>query len=249
VLAGRLGRVDLFLGERMPAEGGWPALLGGSVIQHEESPVLHLEADDWESYLASRSRNFREQVGRRERKLAREHELSYRLTGDPARLDDDLSTLFELHRARWSDARADAFAGKREAFHRDFAARALERGWLRLWFLELDGTPAAAWYGFRFAGADCFYQSGRDPKHESKSVGFVLMAHTIREAIGDGIREYRLLRGGEDYKARFSTEPGGVDTIAVPRDMRGRMALTAARAGARMPPAIRGALVRVAGRP
>ena len=50
-----------------------------------------------------------------------------------------------------------------EPFHREFAAQALRRGWLRLWFLEIDGKPVAALYGFRFAGAESAYQAGRDP--------------------------------------------------------------------------------------
>ena len=56
---------------------------------------------------------------------------------------------------------------------------ALERGWLRLWVLEADGKAVAAWYGFRFAQIDWYYQSGRDPDWERQSVGFVLLAHTI----------------------------------------------------------------------
>ncbi len=76
------------------------------------------------------------------------------------RLQDDLTVLFALHRARWGEG--SPFL-RFEAFHREFAAVALERGWLRLWFLELDDRPAAAWYGFRFAGVESYYQAGRDP--------------------------------------------------------------------------------------
>ncbi|MEA2423549.1 MAG: hypothetical protein QOF55_2648, partial [Thermoleophilaceae bacterium] len=187
-----------------------------------------------------------EQVRRRERKLRREHEVDVRLS-DGDRLDADLDALFRLHEARWSEGESEALTGARERFHRDFARRALERGWLRLWVLEADGAPRAAWYGFRFAAMEWYYQSGRDPEWERQSVGFVLMSHTIKQAFDDGMLEYRLLRGGEEYKSRFSSDDPGLETVALPRGAIGRGALLAARAARSMPAAGRRRLVKLAG--
>src|SRR5947207_293111 len=75
----------------------------------------------------------------------------------------------------------------------------------------------AAWYGVRFGGAESYYQSGRDPDWERSSVGLVLLAHTMEQAMNDGMGEYRLLRGGETYKDRFATGDPGVETVAVGR--------------------------------
>jgi CelD/BcsL family acetyltransferase involved in cellulose biosynthesis len=237
---------DLLLADRLAPHEGWGALLGGRMVHREESPTLVVGGRDFDEFLASRSRNFREQVRRRERKLRREHEVELRLS-DAQRLDGDLDTLFRLHDARWSEGESTALSGARERFHRDFAPRALERGWLRLWVLEADGEPRAAWYGFRFAQMDWYYQSGRDPEWERQSVGFVLLSHTIRQAFDDGMLEYRLLRGGEDYKGRFASEDRGLETIALPRGVVGRSAVLAARAARSMPAAGRRRLTRLAG--
>ena len=209
-LAGRV-----VLAERLPVEQGWGGLLGGRRVRLEPSPILRTRARSWEEFLESRSANFRGQVRGRERRLRRSGRLRFRLTADPALLPRDLDLLFALHDARWPNGESRAFAGRRADFHRAFAAAALDRGWLRLWFLELDGRPVAAWYGFRFGGAEHFYQSGRDPRLERDAVGFVLLAHTIRAAIDDGVREYRLLRGHEAYKQRFATEDRGVETVVL----------------------------------
>ena len=142
--------------------------------------------------------------------------------------------LFALHRA--ARGRADSsFAGAAAAFHREFAAYALAHGWLRLWFLELDGRPRAAWYGFRFAGVESYYQAGRDPECRDASVGFVLLAHSIRAALDDGIREYRFLRGDEPYKYRFAESDPGLESIAVAHGASARSALAALRLLRRMP--------------
>jgi CelD/BcsL family acetyltransferase involved in cellulose biosynthesis len=219
--------IDLLLAELLPGSYGWEAALGEPPLKVESSPTISL-ARGWEAYLASRSANFRQQVRRRERKLRRHYAVTFRLAADTACLQDDLDTFISLHLARWDRARS-AFH-RWEAFHREFAAIALKRGWLRLWFLYLDERPVAAWYGFRFAGIESYYQAGRDPKQSDDSVGFVLLAHTIREAAQDGMSEYRLLRGAETFKGRFATADPGLGTFAIVRGIRGRSARVAARA-------------------
>jgi CelD/BcsL family acetyltransferase involved in cellulose biosynthesis len=234
LLADRPGRWNVMLAERLAPAEGWTGLLGATVVHREESPTLHVAGRSFDEYLASRSKNFREQVRRRARKLAREHAVEFRLS-DAEHLDGDLETLFRLHDARWSEADDDtnAFEESRRSFHRAFARHALDRGWLRLWILEAEGQPVAAWYGFRFAQVDWYYQSGRDPEWERQSVGFVLLAHTIAQAFDDGMLEYRLLRGGEGYKDRFASDDPGLETVALARGPVGRAALLGAKVGPR----------------
>jgi CelD/BcsL family acetyltransferase involved in cellulose biosynthesis len=111
----------------------------------------------------------------------------------------------------------------------------LARGWLRLWIMELDDEPVAVWYGFRYAGIEWYYQSGRDPARESDSVGFVLLCHTIRAALEDGAEAYWFLRGGEAYKDRFAEEDPGVQSVTVAHSLRGRAAVAAVRSLDRLP--------------
>jgi CelD/BcsL family acetyltransferase involved in cellulose biosynthesis len=225
-----VARIDVLLAELLPGGEAWEKALGGTPLVAESSPTISL-ARGWEEYLATRSANFRQQVRGRERKLMREHSLRFRLAADPTCLQHDLDILFSLHGARWGKA-SSAFL-RWERFHREFAALAHDRGWLRLWFLDLDDRPVAAWYGFRFAGIESYYQAGRDPKRSDESVGFVLLAHTIREAADDGMREYRLLRGAEAFKFRFANADPGLRTFVVARGIRGRIAGFAVAAGLR----------------
>jgi CelD/BcsL family acetyltransferase involved in cellulose biosynthesis len=205
-------RWDVFFGESLPADEKWISVLGARTVRKEASPVLQIEGRGWDDLLASWSSNLREQVRRRERRLIREHDVRFRLADDPGRLEADFGVFVALHSARWGAA--SAFKGW-EPFHREFAKRALDRGWLRLWFLDVDGRPVAAWYGFRFAGVESYYQAGWDPAWGRESVGFILLAHSIREAAVDGMSEYRFLRGDERYKYRFADVHREVETIAL----------------------------------
>jgi CelD/BcsL family acetyltransferase involved in cellulose biosynthesis len=141
---------DLFLGEQLRVTHRWSALIGARTLRREGNPVLHLDGMTWDEYLRSRSSNFRQQVGRRERNLQRRYQLEFRLTTDARQLTADMDTLFALHSARWQ-GRDLAFRGIREPFHREFAECALERGWLRLRLLCLDGEPVAARTAFALA--------------------------------------------------------------------------------------------------
>lgn len=216
---------DLLLAERLPQAGQWtPLFPTGRRLGTAGSPVIRFGEGTWDDLLASRSRNFREQVRRRERVLLRDHELTYRLVSSSERLDRDLDVLFALHGARWG-RKSSITRSRSEPFHRDFAALALDRGWLRLWFLDLDGRTAAGWLGYRFGNAECYYQAGRDPRYEKQAVGFVLLVNTIRSALADSLSEYRLLRGGEGYKYRFATDDPGQETIGIPLTIPGSTAL------------------------
>lgn len=221
-------RWDVFLGENCLGDVPWDSVPGTRVLRHASSPTLRTDGLQWDEFLRSRSANFRGQALRFERRLHKEFDVRFRLADDPDRLQGDLAALFRLHEARWQ-GRSLAFRN-REAFHREFADKALQRGWLRLWFLELDGRTVAAQYGFRFAGIESYYQSGREPSLGSRSIGFVLLIHTLKQALDDGVEEYRFLRGGDAYKRRFANEDSGVKTIGIGRGLLGKTALLGAAA-------------------
>ena len=219
-------RWDVFFGEQLPGDKGWSDLLGGRTWRREASPVLRLPTGGWEQYLAARSANFRQQLKRRRLELERRGCVRFRLA-DEASLDRDLDTLFALHRARWGSRQTD-FADS--PFHRELARTALERDWLRLWMLELDGKAIAAWHGFQVGTTATYYQAGRDPTYERLSAGFVLLAHTIRSAIAEDAAEYRFGRGGEAFKFRFTQDDPGLETTTIARGPRGRVALASLHA-------------------
>jgi CelD/BcsL family acetyltransferase involved in cellulose biosynthesis len=218
----------VLLAEHLAGDQHFGDLTGAQPLYREASPVLRFEQDSWDEFLHRRGRNFRQQARRFPRKLSELGKVSYRLATDPERLPQDLDTLFRLHRQRWENA-STAFL-LAEPFHREFATQAFHRGWLRLWFLEIDGKPVAALHGFRFAGAESAYQAGRDPTLGQQPVGFVLLAHAVREALADGMGEYRLLRGGAAYKQRFATSDPGLETFGLPRGAPAQLVLAAATA-------------------
>ena len=155
----------VLIAEHLAGDQGFAALTGARPLYHESSPVLRLGHGSWDEFLQARGRNFRQQARRFPRKLGEFGTVSYRLAADPDRLQRDMDTLFRLHGERWAGAET-AFL-KAAPFHREFAAQALREGWLRLRFLEIDGRPVAALYGFRFAGAEWPTRPGATRRSET----------------------------------------------------------------------------------
>ena len=120
------------------AAGLGPAL-GSSVVDRTSSPVVTLSEASWDDSSPTGARTSGSRCAKYERRLARSTQSRSGLRTPNRPGDADLDTLFALHRARWPGSHWFAAA---EAFHREFAAVALERGWLRLWILELAGAPA-----------------------------------------------------------------------------------------------------------
>ena len=217
---------DLFLAETLPGSG-WTARLGAAPVSRESSPVVRGAWASWDEYLATCSQGFRSELRRQERKLAARG-LAVRRVTSREELGPALDRLFQLHRERWGDAASMWFAG-REALHREFAAAALARGWLRLHVLELEGRAAAVYLGYRCGGTAWYYQLGRETADPAVSLGVVIVAHALREALAEGVSELNLGPGAQRYKLRLATDDPGVETVAIARGVRGRAALLAAR--------------------
>jgi CelD/BcsL family acetyltransferase involved in cellulose biosynthesis len=205
----------------------WVEALGGATGRRLSSrsriaaplPLIDLAThESWDAYLATRSSNFRQQVRRFARRAAREAEVRLRRTESAAELDADMSTFFALHDKRLGERGGSSFSAERaRSFHVDFARAALEQGWLRLWILELDGSPAAAWYGWRLGERYSYYNSGFDPVFAALSPGLVLISAVIESAFEEGASEFDFLLGEESYKYRFAEREQTVSDVVLAR--------------------------------
>jgi CelD/BcsL family acetyltransferase involved in cellulose biosynthesis len=177
------------------------------VTQEDVAPGVVLPAA-WDDYLEGLSKKDRHELRRKFRRLESEAAWRWYSVRDPeqvaARLDDFLS-LMKMSRAE----KAAYMTAEREDFFRRMARRTAELGLLQLSFMELDGKPVAASICFDYGGARLLYNSGSDPQAGYYSVGLLLHALTLREAIEQGKKYFDFLRGDEPYKYHL----GGQDRI------------------------------------
>jgi CelD/BcsL family acetyltransferase involved in cellulose biosynthesis len=171
-------------------------------------PVVDLRGHTFDSFLATLGASHRANVRRRLRAIERQFTVRFdEVTGSDERREM-LAALAAFHASRYAGrGGSTAFSTPAaRAFHEAATQDALERGWLRMYALRLDGQLAAVMYGFNHGGRFYFYQHGYDERFSSLGVGLVLMALTIRTAISEGALEFDMLWGTEPYKSLWTHE-------------------------------------------
>ncbi len=167
------------------------------VEQEEVSPAIDLPFD-WEGYLATLGKKDRHELRRKMRRL-QTTSFRYYSVDDPAHLSSDLEDFFRLHRLSRPE-KAYFMTPHMEGFFRAISSALLARGQLRLYFLEVDGRRVSTAMCFDRGDEILLYNSGFDPEYSHLSVGLLLKALCIMDAIESGKRRFDFLRGPEPYK-------------------------------------------------
>ncbi|MGH2926032.1 MAG: GNAT family N-acetyltransferase [Solirubrobacterales bacterium] len=225
-----LGRVDADATWWKALARAWPSTMATVSRPEEALPYVELDGSTWDEYLAGRSRGLRNQIGRKMRGLRKSHDVRMRRSEATEDVLADFWTMFRLHDARWRgrDTASSVVDAAARDFHLKFVLDAHRRGWLRLFLLEVDAVAVAGWYGWRVGDRFSYYQAGFDPSWSRHSVGFLLLAETVREAFAEGAAEYDLLLGDEAFKARFATGKRlGRSVLLAPRVSAPRLTATA----------------------
>jgi CelD/BcsL family acetyltransferase involved in cellulose biosynthesis len=195
--------------------------------------VLDLPAS-WDEYLAGISKSHRKQLRQLERRVLESNRVVWHRVESVEDLSVAWDVLVDLHqRRRQSLAEPGCFASHMfHAFHREVVELLLERGQLRISWMELDGTPAAAEYHLAGGDVTYAYQGGVDPERLDEEPGRLSTILCLRRAIEEGHRQLDFLRGDEPYKAHWRATPRATyDYRVIPNrrfaQLRGRVVSTA----------------------
>ncbi|HJQ80511.1 MAG TPA: GNAT family N-acetyltransferase [Lacipirellulaceae bacterium] len=163
----------------------------------------------WDEYLASISKSHRKQLRQLERRVLESERAGWHQVLSASELPAAWKILVDLHqRRRQSLGEPGCFASRLfHDFHREIAERLLARQQLRMSWLELDGSPAAAEYHLADASATYAYQGGVDPERLSDEPGRLSTICCLRAAMTEGHSRIDFLRGDEPYKAHWRAAP------------------------------------------
>lgn len=178
-----------------------------AIEKQRRASVISLPAT-WEDYLTQLASEDQKNLARYTRRLEKRYAVQIYRCSAESQLPKCLEALFEHHQARWEAAGEHGSFGSKERknFYYELSRSLLPQGRLDLWVIELDGTVAAAQFGFRYGQQVFQLQEGNDPKHASDRVGFVLRGHVMQKLIADGVHTYDFLGGELGYKARWGAQ-------------------------------------------
>jgi CelD/BcsL family acetyltransferase involved in cellulose biosynthesis len=160
--------------------------------------------DSYDELLERVGKKFRWNVQYYARRIAREHELTFRLS-DSITVEKDMDIFFTLHKKRFMDLKKPGayLSPSFRRMHTSIASDLSKRGQLRLYIMEIDRKAVAALYGFSFNGSFYYYLGGFEPEWGRLSVSTVLIAYSIEQAIAEGLAYFDFLRGDEPYKKKW----------------------------------------------
>ncbi len=191
-------------------ERGWRT----QVREQDVCPVITL-ADSWDDYLAGIKKKQRHEIKRKMRKIENEADTRWYVVESAAEIDEAMDKFIELHQKSTQD-KEDFWSDNLIGFFKDVACQLAKEGWLKLYFIEVNGSDAAAMLCFDYHNEFLLYNSGYDPEQFAHlSPGNVLTSYTIQHAIELGRSRYDFLRGDEVYKFRFGAEAESVFDLEV----------------------------------
>jgi CelD/BcsL family acetyltransferase involved in cellulose biosynthesis len=179
-------------------QSGWKSV--GQTTNY--CPYSILSGHTWESYLDSLHTNHRINLGKMLRRLHKDFDVSLQVAATGEERQWAMDVFVRLHLRRWAGKGGSTALNRKELvdFHRAFSEISLEQGWLKLYTLLLDGVPVSSLYVFKYRDTYYHYQSAFDPDYRKYSLGTVIVALAIKDAIEDGAVEFDFLHDNETYK-------------------------------------------------
>ncbi len=190
---------------------------GYRVVVEEEDVASGVELPStWDGYLNGLSKKDRHELRRKFRRL--ESATNWRWYGldDPARVSARIEDFISLMRQSNED-KDKYMTPEREEFFHHMIQRMAQLGLLRLYFLEIDEQPVATSLCFDYASSRLLYNSGYDPEFGYYSVGLLLNALCLQEAIDQGMNYFDFLRGSEPYKGHLGGQQSILYQLVVER--------------------------------
>jgi CelD/BcsL family acetyltransferase involved in cellulose biosynthesis len=167
----------------------------------QRSPYLET-TDDWATFESGLPSRKTSKYRRFRRRLDEQGQVSVEAFDGGEHLAELLREGLEVEAAGLEGRRGEAILARPETtrFYSEVAEWAAGRGWLRLWFLRLDGTPIAFAYGLEHDGVYFDLKLGFDPGYARFGPGVLLMEDRIRHAFTSPLKRFEFLGGAEPHK-------------------------------------------------
>jgi len=156
----------------------------------------------WDEYLGLLNKKDRHELRRKLRRMDSQTDWKWYSLSEPEQAGERLGEFISLMRLSRTD-KDEFMTPERERFFYNITQRMAELGQLELYFLDLNGATVATSLCFDYGGSRLLYNSGYDPKFSYFSVGLLLNAMCLKDAIDRGLTYFDFLRGPEPYKAHL----------------------------------------------
>ena len=195
-----------------------------------DSPYVPLRPS-WPEQSATLPAKFKANCRRRRRKLEATGGVMFDGHGDGDEVDACLEEGFELEARGWKGSSGTAMAQSpsTRGFYSELARVARRGGYLRLYFLRVDGRPVAFQYGLCWNGSYLLLKPAYDESLADCSPGQLLVEDVLKDCIGHGLREFDFLGADMPWKRDWTEHARQHSTLWIFRNSPVGRGLAAAR--------------------
>ena len=219
-------RPDVISLESVSVSEGWPTLIRQGLrrtaparlhwTSYGAAPVVTLQGHSFDSWMATRSANFRSEMRRCRRRLARSGGSVRLVTGSSPDLRQIVRALGDLHRGRWVPAgHPGVIDGRVEQLILDVALAQPDGDRLRLWVVEIDGEPVSVQVFLAAGGNINYWNGGWNEAHRDLKPGMMGILAAIEDATAREERRLDLGGGAQAYKLRFADTNDPLESAVV----------------------------------
>jgi CelD/BcsL family acetyltransferase involved in cellulose biosynthesis len=235
-LASSRPRTDVVLFEGIHDRSAWPGLLveawpGPRPACKQQftqpAPSLRLEGRTYEEWFASKSRNFRQSMRRRQRALDAEG-ATVRVASTEGDVERGLRSFSALHHGRWAWRGGSRVLNPGVERMLVAAGRPLVHDCrFRLVSIEVGGKTVSSHIFLSAGGETSHWLGGFDEAWARTQPSLLTILAAIEGAFASGDRRFDLGTGGQDYKYRLSDGSDTIEwTLVIPHGARSIVAAT-----------------------
>ena len=186
------------------------------ITQEDVSLQLTLPSS-WQEYLSQLKKKERHELRRKLRRLNQVTSTRFYTLSEKGEVSQGLAGFFELFKLSPAE-KASFMTRKMRSFFETMAHSLAKEGYLRLSFLEVNGTQVASTLWLDYDNALYLYNSAYDPTYASHSVGLLLKVFCLREGIRERKSRFDFLRGAESYKYDLGGQDVPIYRCVISRD-------------------------------
>ena len=170
------------------------------------SPYVVVNGMSWDAYQSGLSKNLRQDLRRRKRRLEQEGRLTLEVCDGTENLYERLEEGFGIEGSGWKEAEGTSINAHpaTRRFYTEVAHWAAEHGSLQLAFLRLDGQALAFDFCLESHKIHYMLKTGYDPAYAGFSPGKLLRHLMLARAFSEGLAIYDMGGVAEPYKQKYT---------------------------------------------
>ena len=185
------------------------------------SPFLIINTD-WERFLKSKSKHFREEQKRKVNKLRKAGRVDFVKVTKPDQVQEAMRDILSIERNSWKEKEGTSFTvvpGLKE-FYLDVAETFARKDCLCTYLVYFDSVPLAHLFGIAYENKYYALKTSYDDSYKELSPGVFLFAQALQDIFESGMEEFDFLGVESRWKNEIASDTRNLVNIFVyPRNI------------------------------